>query len=335
MHMRECLTFDDVSLQPQYSEISSREDVVLHCGEELKRFLNVPILSANMKSITGVSMCHAMQKSGGVGVLHRFHKNEHFLRSDLSVLADTGCFFIPSIGVNETELWKLEHYAQAGCKAICIDVAHGHHKKVCEMILSARQAMPEAVIIAGNVATKGATRLLCIAGADIIKVGIGPGSHCTTRIVTGHGIPQLTAILDCSLEASYHEKCTIADGGLRNSGDMAKALAAGARYLMVGRLLAPATESNAKLVYRNGRAFKVYMGSASHEARKRSKYIEGVHSEVPYNGQSVSDIIDELSAGLRSSLSYSGTQNLEEFRKHRIFVRITHNSYIEGTPHGL
>jgi len=333
MHMRECLTFDDVSLVPQLSEIPSRDCISLCCGEELNMHLTTPIISANMESVTGIDMCIAMWKAGGVAILHRFHKSEVLLHSQLSALVDVGCKFIPSIGVNELELWKLDQYEWAGCKMVCIDVAHGHHQKVRAMIEHIKNNY-KMKVIAGNVATKEATKFLCLAGADIIKIGIGPGSHCTTRVVTGHGVPQLTAILDCQLIAAYHECATIADGGIRNSGDIAKSIAAGAKYVMVGRLLAPATESNAELVYRDGRAFKVYMGSASHEARKRSKYVEGVHSEVPYCGQSVRDIISELSAGLRSALSYSGVWNLDEFRQKREFVRITHNSYIEGTPHG-
>lgn len=332
--MIEALTFDDVLLKPQYSEIVSRNKVLLTSG---KLELKLPIISANMDTVTEEDMAIAMHRAGGAGIIHRYLSPE---RLDQIIVRCRAAGINPFISIGVTEQSSKELLAVALKRNVtnfCIDVAHGHHRLVGETLTMLRK-IEEAnktkfTIIAGNVATKEGVVYLISKGADIIKVGVGPGSHCTTRIVTGHGIPQLTAILECAEEAAKFGSEIIADGGIRNSGDIAKAIAAGASYVMVGKLLAGTDEApGKKFKDSSGKYMKSYRGMASREARPH-RSPEGVSSSVQYHGP-VAPILEELKGGLSSALSYTGASDICEFQKKAIFVRITHNSYIEGTPHG-
>lgn len=331
---KEHLTFDDVSLVPQYSSVPSRNDVDLSSGRlgQYSR-LALPIISANMSSVTNAEMCNAMFLAGGIGFLHRFHRHISFLQEEVDFLAKRNVAFVGSIGVDEDSYReKLDIFWKTNLvRTVCIDVAHGHHQKVTRAIRIIKEEFGMSVI-AGNVATASAASLLHIAGADVIKVGVGPGSMCTTRVVTGHGVPQLSAIKSCADALRLTNCKIIADGGIRNAGDIAKALAAGAHFVMLGKLLVPAKESAAE-VTRSGN-HKIYQGSASYQPKHNEQYVEGVESPVPYHEESAKQILDRLMAGLRSALSYSGAKTLKEFRDRAKFIRITHNSYIEGTPHG-
>lgn len=326
------LTFDDVTLVPQLSDVDSRHDVSLACGEHFGLEMTTPILSANMATVTGKTMCNVMRELGGLGVLHRFHKSGNVFWPE----AD----FVGSIGVNHYKN-EVKAFDGMGVKTICIDVAHGHHTKVAKTIRFLTGEYPGRFrIIAGNVCTPEGALYLAKAGASIIKVGVGPGSHCTTRVVTGHGIPQLTAILTVAKALRDYNPLIgiIADGGIRNSGDIAKSLAAGADYVMVGKLLAGTEEAPSEAVMRDGRLVKVYRGSASYEAQvdmrlKRTIISEGVESTVPYIG-SVSNVIHKLSNGLKSACSYSGVSELKNFKHKAKLMRVSSASYIEGTPHG-
>ena len=323
------LTFDDVSLVPQYSEIASRHDVDLSCGEEFDVKMTSPILSANMATVTGEEMCRAMLEVGCLGVQHRFQSLEDF-EIPLNYKK------IVSIGVDGFKE-RLEFYRKNGLNLLCIDVAHGHHKKVGDALKFIRDTYGDFFeVIAGNVCTPDGASYLYHSGADIIKIGVGPGSHCTTRIVTGHGIPQLTAILKC--REALPGVCLIADGGIRNSGDIAKALVAGADYVMIGRLLAGCAEAPSEAIMTPKGLMKVYRGSASYEAQstrrdKRTIIAEGVQSQVPYTG-TVQQIITKLTNGLKSACSYTGAATLREFKESAKMIRVTGASFVEGTPHG-
>lgn len=336
----EYLTFDDVSLVPQFSDIESRHKINLYHSKNLS--LAVPFISANMRTVTGVEMIKALDDIGGFGILHRFFNSINDLEKALIELNEAPYRFGVSIGVNEDSYPLLELYDKYHVIYLCIDIAHGYHDKTFKMIEYIKSKYENKFkIIAGNVATGEAATQLVDAGADIVKVGIGGGSHCTTRVVTGHGVPQLSAIRQVAeareiYSKSGHSFGIIADGGIRNSGDIAKSIAAGADFVMLGKLLAGCEESPAELKRTVNGLEKIYRGSASFEAQKlrRDNIIaEGVQSSIPYTGP-VKAIIYQLANGLKSALSYSGAHNLIEFQQKAQFIKITHNSYIEGTPHG-
>jgi len=258
-----------------------------------------------------------------------------------------------AVGVKERELERAQLLVEAGVDALVVDVAHGHSEMCIEMVKRLRIIYGDDVeIVAGNVATREGVEDLASAGASAVKVGIGPGSVCTTRVVAGVGVPQLTAIMECAEAAEQMDVPIIADGGIRESGDVVKALAAGASTVMVGRLLAGTDESPGTIVMKNGRRYKIYRGMASMyamlgrefmmrddaeallDASEYSYYAEGVEAYVPYVG-SASDVVRRLVAGLRSGMSYLGARNLDELRKNAIFIRISPASVRESYPHDV
>lgn len=333
---KEYLTYDDVLLVPGFSAVDSRHDADLTSG---RLGLKVPFISANMDTVTEENMAIAMANNGAMGIVHRFLSPAR-LQEIISRCRSNGVRPAVSLGVNEDSNDLLDIALKFKVDILCIDVAHGHHIRVIERIAEIRGLAPAATIIAGNIATVQAASDLIQAGADILKIGIGPGSHCTTRVVTGHGVPQLSALLDCCTFIREKGKESIADGGIRNSGDIAKALAAGADYVMLGKILAGCKEAPGESYIRDGKHIKVYRGMASREAQEdRGRSVEkiiaeGVKSLIPYSG-SVSDVLRGLVGGVKSAFSYTGAHTINEFRDLATFIRITHNSYIEGTPHGL
>lgn len=350
---RELFTFDDVLLVPQYNEIKSRQDVDLSTGGHLK--LRLPIISANMDTVTESQMAIALAKAGGLGILHRFMSKEKLHHEATSVYetaissGDFGNGFYNlalSLGVNDRK--QMHQVLELGPNVICIDVAHGHAKSVMLLIENMREIMElsnrhQPKIIAGNVATREGVRFLAKAGADIIKVGIGPGSLCSTRVVTGHGFPQLSAIDSCAEEADIltaelgRSIEIISDGGARSSGDIAKCLAAGANYVMIGSLLAATDETPGEVVKIEGKKFKQYRGMASREVQKelgKTAAAEGV-SQLKELAGPVSDVLKELEGGLRSALTYSGAVDLSDFRIKAKFIRVSSATQLENIPHGL
>ncbi len=254
-----------------------------------------------------------------------------------------------AIGVRGDYLERAKKLWKAGVDVIFIDVAHGHSTLVIDAIKKVKAELKEAPVIAGNVATSEGVEDLVKAGADGVKVGVGPGSVCTTRVVTGAGIPQLTAIMECAKAGRKLDVPIIADGGIRKSGDLVKALAAGASSVMIGNLLAGTDESPGPLIFRNGKRYKIYRGMASFYAmlgkEMQERYevedlidmsykAEGVEAYVPYRG-SVREVLEQLISGLRSGMSYCGASNIKELQEKALFIKITHAAYLEGLPHDV
>ncbi len=328
-------TFDDVLLVPQLSNIASRADIDLSTKLG-KMKLRLPILSSNMDTVTEGKMAVAIGKAGGAGVLHRF-ADVALVDKWLKMCRDAGVPDIVSYGLSEHERFYMAHGGKNGAfSAICIDVAHGDHERVIDLLRWLRRELVNMDIIAGNVATGAAAARLVAAGANIIKVGVGPGSVCSTRIMTGHGVPQLSAILDVR-DFVGDKAYIIADGGIRNSGDIVKALAAGADAVMLGSLLAGTEEAPGDIVMQDGQAFKAYRGMASYDVQKEKRAgqtprVEGVSAKVPFKG-SVDHTLTVLENGIRSGLSYSGARNLCELRDSAEFVVVTQNGMRESGTH--
>lgn len=251
-----------------------------------------------------------------------------------------------AVGISKDTMERVVALVQAGIDMLVVDSAHGHHLNIIEAVRNIRQTYPELVIVAGNVATGEATRDLIEAGASIIKVGIGPGSICTTRVIAGIGVPQVTAIYDCATVARQYNVPIIADGGIKYSGDLSKAVAAGASAIMIGSLFAGTEESPGESEIYQGRRFKVYRGMGSIGAMKegsKDRYFqenenklvpEGIEGRVPYKGP-LADTIHQLIGGLRAGMGYCGTKNLEDLKNDTQFVRITGAGLRESHPHDV
>lgn len=473
MDITEGITFDDVLLIPKRSAIISRKDTDLSTRLSRNIRLNMPIISANMDTVTEANMAIAIAREGGIGIIHRFmsieqqvHEVEKVKRSESIVIerpytispsntvADakgmmkdlgiSGLLVVDNEGrlsgivtrrdvqfeqdkkkvanimtknvikaqygisieeakdmlhkhrieklplvdennrvrglITAKDINKMEEYPlaskdkkgrllvgaavgvkgdfmdrteallEAGADTIVVDIAHGHSENAINAIKIIKKAFPNCELIAGNVATSEGTKDLIQAGADAVKVGVGSGSICITRIVTGSGVPQLTAIMDCAKMAKDYDIPIIADGGIRNSGDVTKALAAGASTVMVGSLLAGTDESPGVSITKNGKRYKIYRGMASFYASLGRKYREegelnieedlndyvpeGVEALVDYKG-SVKDIIRHLVGGLRSGLSYCGARNITELQQNAKFIKMTTAGYIESMPHDV
>jgi len=473
LDITEGITFDDVLLIPKRSAIISRKDTDLSTRLSRNIRLNMPIISANMDTVTEANMAIAIAKEGGIGIIHRFmsieqqvHEVEKVKRSESIVIerpytispsntvADakgmmkdlgiSGLLVVDNEGrlsgivtrrdvqfeqdkkkvanimtknvikaqygisieeakdmlhkhrieklplvdennrvrglITAKDINKMEEYPlaskdkkgrllvgaavgvkgdfmdrteallEAGADTIVVDIAHGHSENAINAIKIIKKAFPNCELIAGNVATSEGTKDLIQAGADAVKVGVGSGSICITRIVTGSGVPQLTAIMDCAKMAKDYDIPIIADGGIRNSGDVTKALAAGASTVMVGSLLAGTDESPGVSITKNGKRYKIYRGMASFYASLGRKYREegelnieedlndyvpeGVEALVDYKG-SVKDIIRHLVGGLRSGLSYCGARNITELQQNAKFIKMTTAGYIESMPHDV
>ncbi len=314
------LDFDDVLLEPQASDLLSRSEV--STGVLVgKLSLRIPIISANMDSVTGLEMCKAMAEVGGFGIRHRYSSHED-IKKDMVALLNNSTEPVPSIGVNGPELDFAKDLFHLGVRSVCVDVAHGDSSLAADMVYACRN-MGFDTVIAGNVATSAGALRLYNAGANVVKVGIGPGSVCTTRLVTGHGVPQMTAIMNVA-KAANMKFSVIADGGMKTPGDVVKALAAGADAVMLGSMLSGTSETPGEETVDG---LKLYRGMASAEAQLefRGKVGNGTaEGEVAYivSKGPVANVIAEIMGGIRSGCSYSGAHDLHQLRKNAIFVEV-------------
>ncbi len=337
------LTFDDVLLVPQYSEISSRNIPSLKTKITKNFSLDIPVITANMDTITEIDMAKAMAKIGGVGSIHRFLPEEDQVRQVQELkkflkIENLSTPIAASIGVKEEGIRRAHALIDAGVNIITLDIAHGDSIMMIELLDYLKKNFPKGVdIIAGNVATFDGVKRFIDHGADAVKVGIGPGSMCTTRIITGHGVPQLTAIALAHQAASPHGIPVIADGGLKNSGDIVKALCAGASSVMIGSLVSGTLETPGEIV----QGMKRYRGMASKSAQvswrgemPKGMAPEGESTMIPCKGP-VQHVIEELMGGLRSGMTYLGVDRIELMKVHAQFVEMTNSGMMESKPHGV
>ncbi|ARD06292.1 guanosine monophosphate reductase [Lactobacillus amylolyticus] len=358
------LTFDDVLLIPAESHVLPNEvDLSTKLAGNLK--LNIPLISAGMDTVTEGAMAIAMALQGGLGVVHK----NMSIRAQAGEVANVKSVVVPNgatkaavddqnrllcaaaVGVTSNTFERAEALLEAGADAIVIDTAHGHSAGVLRKIKEFREHFPNQTLIAGNVATGDATRALFDAGVDVVKVGIGPGSICTTRIVAGVGVPQITAIYDAATAAREYHKPIIADGGIKYSGDVVKALAAGGNAVMLGSMLSGTTEAPGDIFEDNGKKYKRYRGMGSVGAMAQAhgssdRYFqggvneanklvpEGVEARVEYKGD-VSDVVFQIDGGLRSGMGYCGAANINELIDKAQFVQITNAGLRESHPHDV
>ena len=358
------LTFDDVLLIPAESHVLPNEvDLSTQLADNIK--LNIPLISAGMDTVTEGAMAIAMALQGGLGVVHK----NMSIQAQASEVANVKSVVVPSnatkaavddqnrllcaaaVGVTSDTFERAEALLEAGANAIVIDTAHGHSAGVLRKIKEFREHFPKQTLIAGNVATGDATRALFDAGVDVVKVGIGPGSICTTRIVAGVGVPQITAIYDAASAAREYHKPIIADGGIKYSGDVVKALAAGGNAVMLGSMLSGTTEAPGDIFEDNGKKYKRYRGMGSVGAMAQAhgssdRYFqggvneanklvpEGIEARVEYKGD-VSDVVFQIDGGLRSGMGYCGAANISELIEKAQFVQITNAGLRESHPHDV
>lgn len=358
------LTFDDVLLIPAESHVLPNEvDLSTQLADNIK--LNIPLISAGMDTVTEGAMAIAMALQGGLGVVHK----NMSIQAQASEVANVKSVVVPSnatkaavddqnrllcaaaVGVTSDTFERAEALLEAGADAIVIDTAHGHSAGVLRKIKEFREHFPKQTLIAGNVATGDATRALFDAGVDVVKVGIGPGSICTTRIVAGVGVPQITAIYDAASAAREYHKPIIADGGIKYSGDVVKALAAGGNAVMLGSMLSGTTEAPGDIFEDNGKKYKRYRGMGSVGAMAQAhgssdRYFqggvneanklvpEGIEARVEYKGD-VSDVVFQIDGGLRSGMGYCGAANIPELIEKAQFVQITNAGLRESHPHDV
>lgn len=336
----EGFTFDDVLIRPEASRMEPAEASLKTkiAGIEL----SVPFLSAAMDRVTEPQMAIALGRLGGLGVLHR-NCSVEAQAAMVREVKKTGVPVAAACGPFAAD--RAKALDEAGCDAIVIDCAHGHNLNVIASAKRIKKGLKHAAMIYGNIATSEAAKAAC-SFADAVKVGVGPGSICTTRIISGVGVPQLSAVIEVASVARKKKVAVIADGGVRTSGDIAKALAAGASAVMCGNLFAGTDESPGTIVHRDGASYKEYRGMGSKSvidsAAGKERYFthgrkavpEGVEALVPCKGP-VADVVATLASGVQVGMGYVGARTIQQFQKNVRFIRITHASIAEGKPHSL
>lgn len=358
------LTFDDVLLIPAESHVLPNE-VKLDTKLAPNLQLHIPLISAGMDTVTEGNMAIAMAENGGLGVIHKNLSIEAQVEEVKKAKGKTVDPNLPhpavddqgrllaaaAVGVTSDTFERAESLLEAGADAIVIDTAHGHSAGVLRKIKEIREHFPNATLIAGNVATGEGTAALFDAGVDVVKVGIGPGSICTTRIVAGVGVPQITAIYDAASVAQKYGKKIIADGGIKYSGDVVKALAAGGNAVMLGSMFSGTTEAPGTIFTNEGKQFKSYrgmgsVGAMSQQHGSSDRYFqggvneanklvpEGVEALVPYKGD-VSNIIYQIDGGVRAGMGYVGAGTIDELIENSQFVQITNAGLRESHPHDV
>jgi IMP dehydrogenase len=326
--MREALTFDDVALVPRYNNVQSRTEPDLSTWLTRNLKIGMPLVPANMDTVIGPELAQVIVSNGGIPIFHRFTN----LETQKKWVEEFQGKVVLSCGIGKTD--EVARILDLGAVGICFDVAHGHSEKMVNLVGWVKTHYPNVEVIAGNVCTARAYHDLVNAGADAVKVGIGPGAACTTRVVTGFGVPQFTAIKDCAEEAQHFRVPVIADGGIRTSADIVKALAAGASTVMMGKVFALTDESAAEKL--NGRA--KYRGQASEDFQneyygglKEKTVAEGTDFWAPVT-DSAQAVIDQFLGGLRSGMTYAGARDIKELQRKAEFVKVTGSYSVESNP---
>lgn len=360
--IKEAYTFDDLLLVPAMSQVVPAE-VELKTRLTEKITLNIPLVSAAMDTVTESEMAIMLAKLGGMGFVHKNMPIEDQAEmiakvkaaviedefKEASVDQDGKLVVGAAVGVGQASLDRVSALVAAGVDIVAVDSAHGHSQGVLDTVKLIRKEFPELDIVGGNVVTAQAATDLIYAGANVIKVGVGPGSICTTRVVSGVGVPQLTAVNDVYQVAKQYNVGVIADGGIKLSGDIAKALAAGADCVMLGGLLAGSEETPGEVIEVFGKKVKAYVGMGSLSAMKRGssdRYFqggvselnklvpEGIEATVPYKG-SIRDVVYQMMGGVRSGMGYCGCASIEDMHSKAQFVKITGNGLTESHPHDV
>ena len=339
-HGNKALTYDDIQLIPGYSSIESRQSIDLTTQLTTNYRIGVPLIASPMDTVCDSEMAIAMAELGGIGCIHRFMSIEEQAQEVQKVSSHVNTFkngtyhIMAAVGANGDYFERAQELVKEGANIILIDVAHGHHSFVRDAITKMKDNLPLHVdIIAGNVATGKAAKDLENWGADAIRVGIGGGSLCTTRVKTGFGVPNVTSLQDC---AEIVNVPIIACGGIRSSGDMAKALAVGANAVILGSLISGTKEAPGPIIEKRDGLYKRYRGAASLETKsihgQVKRNVEGESTVVPFKG-GVKFIVEGLLDGLRSALSYAGANNLNEYFPE--YVVVTQAGVNEARPHLL
>ena len=345
--IKESLTFDDVLMLPRYSTVlPAKTDISLQLTDKI--LLKVPFLSSAMDTVTESKMALAIGKEGGIGIIHR-NLSIQKQSQEIKKVKKKKLFVGGAVGTSQDDVNRAKILTDSGADLIVIDTAHGHSEKVLKTLEKLKKSICGIPICVGNIATGEAAKKLFNSGADIIKVGIGPGSICTTRMVAGIGVPQISAVMDVKKALNKKKIKIISDGGIKFSGDIAKALAAGADAIMMGSIFAGTEESPGTKFKVGERVFKKYRGMGSIGAMSagsanryfqnkhsdKSKFVpEGVEGRVEYKGK-VSKIIYQLQGGLRSSMGYIGAKNLSEINKKAKFIKITKAGFYESMVHSV
>ena len=345
--IKEALTFDDVLLLPQYSSVVPANT---NLNVKLSKTINLklPFLSSAMDTVTESKMAIAMAKNGGIGVIHRnldIKKQCKEIKKVKKLNFQVGA----AIGTSQNELVRAKNLIDSGVDMIVVDTAHGHSVNVIKILNKIKKFDKQVTLCVGNIATGNAAKMLYNSGADILKVGIGPGSICTTRMVAGIGVPQITALLNVKKAVKKKKIKIVSDGGIKFSGDIIKAIAAGADAIMMGSIFAGTEESPGKIFKLKNKLYKLYRGMGSIGAmssgssdryfqknfKDRSKFVpEGVESRVLFKGK-VSKIIYQLQGGLRSSMGYIGAQKIEDVKNKSKFIKITKAGFYESMVHSV
>ena len=346
------LTYDDVLLLPGPSEVVPSE-VETSTWLTRKIKLSIPLVSSAMDTVTESQMAIALAKAGGIGIIHRNLSIEDQV-THVKLAKNVGLVGA-AVGVGEDGFKRAQAIIDAGVDVVVVDTAHGHHRAVLEAIERVKKFSPDTQVIGGNIATRSGAQALINAGADGVKVGVGPGSICTTRVVAGVGVPQITAIMEANKACSKAGVPLIADGGLQYSGDIVKAIVAGANTVMLGSLFAGCDESPSELVEIDGVKFKVYRGMGSlgamqsrgeQKSYSKDRYMqddvlsedklvpEGIEGKIKYRGP-VSSVIHQLVGGLRSGMGYAGAPDIENLRREGQLIQITAAGLKESHPHDV
>jgi len=356
--IKEGYTFDDLLLVPAYSTVVPA-DVSLKTRLCDGIELSIPVCSAAMDTVTESAMAIALARSGGIGFIHknlsveaqadmvRAVKRAEVTSKDAAIDSNGKLLAGAAVGVSETTMVRVKELVDAGVDILTVDSAHGHSKGVIDTVAKIHKAYPKLPLVGGNIVTSDAAQALIQAGASVLKVGVGPGSICTTRIVSGVGVPQLSAISDVVQVAKRYNVGVIADGGIKFSGDIVKALAAGADAVMLGGLLAGCEETPGEIIEVYGKRVKTYVGMGSLSAMQRGssdRYFqggqkelkklvpEGIEATVPYKGP-MSDVIYQMMGGLRSGMGYCGCETISELKDKAKFVKISNAGLKESHPH--